>query len=386
MQAKLEEAQLQMANIGRYSKKQGKKKAVFDINGTDSEEDNLARPPADQYEPELSQNDTFLTIMNSSSLPQIRKSIEQQRLKRASTSYISRLKGREYRDRVESTQNAGRAASAPPVEPQHSRKAAVNQNKVVTQNFTKDPGPSKLQNPLDDAGEDADMSTNLDLTENLSRPLSELNRRASDPTITAQSNTSRRRVSKYNGGDGDMTSGFFLPDVTITRPNHLSHAAQAVVNAVHPHDKAHCTVCQRLSGVPAPAAAGAAGQGSASRPSSLVKIPALNPPSSRPVAPTPDNPDPTIRPAQPRSTALAIVLKQLGDEVTHLKEELAAEQARYGSHDPSMSWRQRKAVLERIHELERRCEYRSDQVYRLSDVAEGMGGDGEGEGFEVRLE
>lgn len=378
---KANEKQREQQTIFQARNSQRKKKAVVEVDTPDSEEEHLATSTyktAPRQEPEAAdlRNNTFLSVFNPSHLTQMRKALEDQRHKRNATSYLSHLRPERLQD-ASVAPRSGRAASAPPEEFPAARKSAMK-NARMSPNNTKVHALNKLPTLDDDqdAAADADMSTNLDLTENLSRPLSELNRRASDPTITAQSNTSRRRAPlPGDTGEDNMTSGFFLPDVTVARPidppgedpsrkngqNHLSNAAQAVISAVSPHNKAECTFCRRISG----------------ESGGKVKIPAVTPPSLR----TPAGPDVTARPAQPPRVSLAIVLKELGDELIHLKSELAQVQSRYRSFDPSMGRRARKALVKQIEKLEGECEVKSEQIYRLNDVAEREHG---GE-FEVTL-
>ena len=70
--------------------------------------------------------------------------------------------------------------------------------------------------------------------------------------------------------------------------------------------------------------------------------------------------------------ALATVLKQLEDEVKHMKLKFAAYERVYVSHDPAIGQRKRKALKEKIDLLLREIEKRSEQIYALYDVLEGQ--------------
>lgn len=402
-----------------------KKKVVVEVDATDSQEDiphqqasGVTFPQNDEMTD--GQDITNLTILDPAFLLRVREDVERERQQRKKAKGLTGLrdensKQEAKRDRI------SRATSAPPPDPQPGQKSNLKNN-LMSQNFVHTTAPTQVHDANDDTGQDADMSTNLDLTENITRHLVELNRRASDPTATAQSNISRRRARLNNDWtEENMTSGFFLPDVTIARPTenqetepqhvsaarentqqpfsmdkdniqqfksvaeehiqrhssrakdpaeyHLSEAARAVLKTVSPHNKANCTICKRVTGPIEPHA-----HSGEQAIRDTIKIPAIVPPSLRTPAPTADNPDPTVRPAQPPRVALAVVVKELNDEVTHLKEELATLQARYHQTDPSLSRRERKMILEKIQEIQRQCEIRSDQIYKLSDVAEGQPG------------
>ncbi|KAI9674890.1 MAG: hypothetical protein M1829_003630 [Trizodia sp. TS-e1964] len=80
------------------------------------------------------------------------------------------------------------------------------------------------------------------------------------------------------------------------------------------------------------------------------------------------NDDPTIRPSEPPGVALASVMKGLQDELAVLKQRASKYQAMYDSHDPELSKRRRKAVLEKITSLLQLVDTKADQIYSLHDV------------------
>lgn len=214
-----------------------------------------------------------------------------------------------------------------------------------------------------------------DITDQGSGPLSQTARRNSDPTATAASNTSRRRRRTTDVEDENMTSAFIIPDITIAQPTatqasataptadaRLSDAAQRVIHSINPHDAANCVICSRLT---APTNTNAAEK-------KTIVVPKPIPVSDTPVEPTADNPDPTLRPAQPPGIALAIVLKELNDQHEHVKARLATAQARYQQTDPRLSRARRGRLSREIDMLQRQCEGVADMIYRLYDVLEGQ--------------
>jgi hypothetical protein len=86
------------------------------------------------------------------------------------------------------------------------------------------------------------------------------------------------------------------------------------------------------------------------------------------------------------------VIKQLQDEIAHLKHLLTVQQRLYNQHDPALSKRRRAQVKAAMDQLTSDIEKRSDQVYSLYDVLEGQkaaeaaGADVEEFGVEETLE
>lgn len=79
-----------------------------------------------------------------------------------------------------------------------------------------------------------------------------------------------------------------------------------------------------------------------------------------------------MRPSQPPSVALAMVMKGLEDELAHLKLSLGQHQAAYKQHDASLSKHRRKALWKRMVELLTTIDRKADQIYSLYDVLEGQ--------------
>ncbi|KAL1630011.1 hypothetical protein SLS54_000871 [Diplodia seriata] len=160
---------------------------------------------------------------------------------------------------------------------------------------------------------------------------------ATQQSARSQSNSRRRRSAPM-----EMTSAFIIPDITVN------------ARATEQHDDANCTLCRKAS---------CSGEHTAP-----VEIPDPVPVSER----MPDDIDATMRPSQPAPLALATVIKELQDELTHLNLQKAAYDSLLHSHDPSLSKRKRKTVEAKISDLLQAISAKSDQIYALYDVVEGQ--------------
>ena len=179
---------------------------------------------------------------------------------------------------------------------------------------------------------------------------------------------SNGRRSKHKRENAEeWTSGFIVPDITIRNPGEaaikLSQSASEVFNQLAQHDGHNCSICKRVIeyGIPHE-------HGSATK----LTVPKPTPVSDRMPLPEPDDDEPTMRPSQPPALALAMVLKELEDELKHSKIKLSEYQALYNSHDPALSKRKRKAVFDRIEKLLATIDSKADQIYSLYDVLEGQ--------------
>ncbi|KAF2760447.1 hypothetical protein EJ05DRAFT_498409 [Pseudovirgaria hyperparasitica] len=172
--------------------------------------------------------------------------------------------------------------------------------------------------------------------------------RSNDNEVSIMSNTGRRRRSFPL----EMTSAFIIPDLTV-------RLTQREAN----HEVKDCTVCQRSASetnvLRHKVAAG-------------VEIPKPIPVTSRNI----DDSNATLRPAQSPQDALALVLKELEDELTHLKLELSVQESLLHCQDPSLAKRKRKAVHTKVLLLFRAIDIKADQIYALHDVLEGQKADG----------
>ncbi|KAF2453813.1 hypothetical protein BDY21DRAFT_292475 [Lineolata rhizophorae] len=213
----------------------------------------------------------------------------------------------------------------------------------------------------------AEEITNLDgdeASENERAGHETANREAKqEAEISIASNTGRRRRSAPT----DMTSAFILPDITL-HGNRMTVAEKAV--DVPNHKSTNCTVCRRSS---------CNGHHPAAENRKSIDIPAPVPVSAR----MPDDVDATIRPSQAPGLALATVIKELQDELAHLKARLTTYEALLRQHDASIGKRKRKALQAKIAELLQAIDVKSDQVYALYDVVEGQKRDGVAAPYDV---
>ncbi|KAK4636331.1 Spindle pole body protein ppc89 [Fulvia fulva] len=158
------------------------------------------------------------------------------------------------------------------------------------------------------------------------------------------SNTSRRR-RRSSGAEG-MTSAFIIPDITmnVNQPLLATLSKPSCIN----HDAINCTVCPDSA--------------------KTSTIPQPIPVTDRDI----DVTDATLRPAQAPADALAMVIKNLSDEVAHLRVQREVHSQQYNQHDPAISKRRRHSLKAKIEALTSQIETRSDQIYALYDVLEGQ--------------
>ena len=197
----------------------------------------------------------------------------------------------------------------------------------------------------------------------------EHNRRHSDSSML--STRSPRRAQDTE----NMTSAFIVPDITIRNPEinkyllpKLTEENHKIVDELAKHSEHNCTVCTRKPDFHEQQGHGATVKGQ-------IKITKPIPVSERKVEATEEG-DPTIRPSQSPSLALAAVLKEFEDELTHLKIELAHYQTLYNGHDPALSKRKRKSLQQQMDVIVRTIDVKADQIYSLYDVLEGQKEDG----------
>lgn len=171
---------------------------------------------------------------------------------------------------------------------------------------------------------------------------------AEDGDISTMSNLSRRRRSAKIADDYEEgeTSAFIIPDITIH--NALPATSGTKTIALADHKANECTICAEANG-------------------KHIDIPLPIPVSTRDLGE-----DATLRPAWAPHVSLAHVLKQLQDEVAHLKIQLAKKEAEYNAHDPALGRRRRISVHAEVLKIAAEVERRSDMVYRLYDVVEGQ--------------
>lgn len=168
----------------------------------------------------------------------------------------------------------------------------------------------------------------------------------------------RRRASS----EKNMTSAFILPDITIRSTDNKNYGN---LNENKGHEEPP------------------------TNPRETAMIPKPVPVSERMPEPIPGAEDPTMRPSQTPGLALATVIKNIEDEIRHLKTQLGSYQKLYNSHEPALSKRKRKYIYEKIESLLRAVDSKSDQLYALYDVLEGQKQQGQEltqDQFEVTLE
>ena len=179
------------------------------------------------------------------------------------------------------------------------------------------------------------------------------------------SNTSRRR---RRSAPAEPTNAFTVPDVTLDAkdadadftttnpPNDNANAHESDA-----HDPKTCTVCTPNAPIPR-----------------AVPVNEHTVPVNEHTVPEGvDVADTTMRPVQAPLQALSCVLKVLGDEVAHLRLELRVAEAEYTALDPAIGKGRRKSLHRRIGKLMDAIEARSEMVYRLHDVLEGVKGGGD---------
>lgn len=193
-----------------------------------------------------------------------------------------------------------------------------------------------------------------------------------DATRSRSKSTRRRSSAAFT----EMTSAFILPDITLSRRQSqsqthegarpaLSAWAKEILSSLAPsHDAKNCTICARLT------------SNSANKSSSNTAE--INLPPLIPISTRPDhicNPDATLRPTEPPTTALARVLKALYDEHAHLLLRLHAEETKLATVDPGTSKRERDAVHESIAGVNKALKMKAEQIYGLYDVVEAHKGE-----------
>lgn len=82
--------------------------------------------------------------------------------------------------------------------------------------------------------------------------------------------------------------------------------------------------------------------------------------------------EPTLRPSVDPEQALAIVMSQLNEEITDLKVEYEQVESQYMAIDPAMKKRMRKELKTEMDRVLQLIDRKSDQVYLLQDVQEGI--------------
>jgi hypothetical protein len=235
-------------------------------------------------------------------------------------------------------------------------------------------------------------------TQNLTRPESRLRRNSEAGRDATEPN---------------MTSAFFMPDITLEGDKQaakdlplpsLSKEARRVLDGICQHNSVNCNICVRI------ATHGGEKQTSnaAVAPTNKIlitpedvrrgkktvlaekPIPVSDRASEHQQQPTssPNQEDPTVRPAMHPGEVLAILIKETQDEIDHLQIGLKQLNEVYFALDKALGMRERRRVMGEIKRLQGELEAKSGHLYRLHDVLEGQKQAGqlmEGEGVDVTV-
>ncbi|KAJ5964309.1 uncharacterized protein N7479_004185 [Penicillium vulpinum] len=318
------------------SKQRVKRVVVEEVTGPEVSEQTKA-----SSETEL----TLLSIIDEHEISRLRKTLEEERIMRKQRR-SSAPKESNPAETINSTRQSILKTSAP-------RKSSLREPKAEI------PRPASATGDITTASK-----ANTDRDISLTVPIAERSRRHSENSLSATSQ--RKKLRNFT----DMTSAFILPDITLHHvdlaaadPSKLSQATQKALDSIARHNGQNCTVCN-----------GHSTDGTCNHES--VKVTKPIPVSDRMPKPSVWNEEPTMRPSQPPAIALAIVLKGLEDELSHLKMQLATYQSAYNKLDASLGKRPRKALQEKIDKIFKDIDMKSDQIYALYDVLEGQKQDG----------
>jgi hypothetical protein len=184
-------------------------------------------------------------------------------------------------------------------------------------------------------------------------------RRHSDSTGQKRS---RRLLQDYE----DMTSAFIIPDIASNAQNSearpaLSASARQVLNGLCEHDQKNCTICVRITSI----------QTSVDT-KQTIHVARPVPVSDRMPAAAPYEEEPTLRPSVAPGIALASVIKNLRDEIEHLRVDYSRVQTTYNRYDASMSKKYRRVLKAHLDKTLTSIDRKMDQIYFLYDVLEGQ--------------
>ncbi|EPS42170.1 hypothetical protein H072_3893 [Dactylellina haptotyla CBS 200.50] len=160
---------------------------------------------------------------------------------------------------------------------------------------------------------------------------------------------------------------------------------QEVIDRLGVHKPDLCTICHRKSAIEECNARGHSGN-IVNETNDHIEIPEVVPVSKR----MPDaiqelayDGDITMRPSQPPKFALDKVVKQMEDELEHMRIDYKQVEAEFLACDPSLGRRKRKTLTHQLNEMVEQIDKKADQIYALYDVAEMVyGSEEEGSGTE----
>lgn len=155
---------------------------------------------------------------------------------------------------------------------------------------------------------------------------------------------------------------------SIRAPEDYNDNVQTAIDRVCIHNAHSCTICHRASALEECQA-----KGHIVNDSFDVEIPEVIPVSRRMLDDSElAEGEVTMRPSQPPKYALDKVMKQIQDELEHLKLEYKQVEAEYLACDPSLGRRKRKSLTNQLTEIVELMDKKADQIYALYDVAEGV--------------
>ncbi|KAK6538604.1 hypothetical protein TWF694_010182 [Orbilia ellipsospora] len=147
---------------------------------------------------------------------------------------------------------------------------------------------------------------------------------------------------------------------------------QEVINRLGVHKAELCTICHRKSAIEECQVKGHSGN-IVNETMDVIEIPELVPVSKRmpeAVAEIPYEADITMRPSQPPKSQLDKIVKQMEDELEHLRLDYKQVEAEFLACDPSLGRRKRKSLTHQLNEMVEQIDKKADQIYALYDVAE----------------
>ncbi|TPX17170.1 uncharacterized protein E0L32_003288 [Thyridium curvatum] len=215
-----------------------------------------------------------------------------------------------------------------------------------------------------------------------------------DQTDNSDSNSTTSHPSEHDADDRNMTSGFFMPDITIhsedepeasasnspdpkgkgkatakpaepsSKPNEAEKAtpddAQSLFEGLCPHNKFMCLDCLREE----------RRKTKAREQKRYMPVEPQIPASDRPILPRAE--DFTLRPVFAPSYALDMVLNEMRLEIKNLGDEMMDVVQRMNKHDDSVDARGRERLESELKEKTGLRRLKCRQLYRLFDVVEGQ--------------
>ncbi|KAH8899339.1 hypothetical protein GQ53DRAFT_816494 [Thozetella sp. PMI_491] len=173
----------------------------------------------------------------------------------------------------------------------------------------------------------------------------------------------------------NMTSAFFIPDITLQGDERrksaeragpsLSKDAREVLDRVCKHQSSHCEVCNKIS-------TSTHSEKHTTAKTTTTTFTHGTASGKRPAEADQFMEEPTLRPSIPPGNALLIAIKIAKDDLEELRKEYMRLNEIYCNHDASQARRERRRLELQIKELGYKIKIKSEQVYRLYDVREGQ--------------